>query len=224
MKRTVASQILRRIRAKGRAWVFTPKDLVDIGTREAVDQALHRLSEQGIIQRLDRGIYYFATEAERDAPLRVDALARALAAQTGGRAMLTGEEAAQRLGLTEITPKPDGEHVYCTTGRARRREVAGIAIRFRKSFYTPPAQASDATVTVMQALLYLGREHMTPEVIATCARALQASEREQLRRLASRAPAWLIPVLHTISGWQEPGRASPDKAEEKPREKKEELT
>lgn len=224
MKRTTASQILRRIRAKGRAWVFTPKDLVDIGSRQAVDQALHRLSEQGIIQRLDRGIYYFSAEAERGASLRVDALARALAAQTGGRAMLTGEEAARRLGLSDAPAEPQDEHVYYTTGRARRREVAGISIRFRKSFYAPPAQVSDAAVTVMQALLYLGRENITPEVIALCARSLQTSEREQIKRLASQAPAWLIPVLHAVSGWQESAKSSPDMVVDASREKTKELT
>ena len=37
MKRAVTDQVLRRIRAKRRAWVFTAKDFVDMGSREAVD-------------------------------------------------------------------------------------------------------------------------------------------------------------------------------------------
>ncbi len=109
MKHTLAQHMLRRIRAKSRDWVFTPKDFVDLGSRDAVDQALHRLIKQGTIQRLGRGIYYFSSEGGQppaQTPEHIDAIVRALAAQTGHRAMLTGEEAARRLKLSHPSPPP----------------------------------------------------------------------------------------------------------------------
>ena len=43
MKTTTANTILKRIRAKHRGWVFTPRQFAHLGTRAAVDQALSRL-------------------------------------------------------------------------------------------------------------------------------------------------------------------------------------
>ena len=39
----VADRIMKRVRGKGRGWVFTPKSFVDFGTRGSVDMALSRL-------------------------------------------------------------------------------------------------------------------------------------------------------------------------------------
>lgn len=205
MKNTIAQHVLRRIRAKRRAWVFTPKDFVDIGSRHAVDQSLHRLVEQEIIQRLDRGIYYYP-ESPRQKPLptpaHLDAVARAIAAQTGDRAILTGEEAAYRLQLTgQGEDAPITQYDYLTTGRSKRRKIGHWEIRFRHSSFIPPESMPDAALNVMQALLFLGKEAITPTVIAQCAQSLTLSDRESLRKLASLSPVWLIPVLHSISNW-----------------------
>ena len=44
----VATTLIKRIRAKQRGWVFTPKDFLDVGTRVAVDQTLSRLVQKGL--------------------------------------------------------------------------------------------------------------------------------------------------------------------------------
>lgn len=201
MKRTVAQRILRRIRAKRQEWVFTPKDFVDLGSRDAVDQALHRLSEQKLIQRLDRGLYFYSAHSQYHSTTsdhHIDAIARALAAQTGHRAMLTGEEAARRLRLMP-NDREYSHYEYLTTGRSKERTVGEITIRFKHTSISPPEAVSEHAIQVMQALSYLKKERITPAVLNTCAEYLQSSEREQLRKLASQAPAWLIPILHYLS-------------------------
>ncbi len=40
----MADKIMKRVRAKGRGWVFTPKHFIDFGTRGSVDMALSRLA------------------------------------------------------------------------------------------------------------------------------------------------------------------------------------
>ncbi|MDE0411572.1 MAG: hypothetical protein OXI37_05085, partial [Gammaproteobacteria bacterium] len=51
------SKILRRIRSHGRGWVFTPDSFSDLGTRRAVDLALMRYRNSGLIRQLARGLY-----------------------------------------------------------------------------------------------------------------------------------------------------------------------
>ena len=53
----VADRIMKRVRGKGRGWVFTPKNFVDFGTRGSVDMALSRLASAGDIRRIGRGLY-----------------------------------------------------------------------------------------------------------------------------------------------------------------------
>ena len=56
---TVQDDILDRIRGQGRAKVFTPKDFLDLGSRNAADQSLSRLVKGGEIQRLGRAFGYY---------------------------------------------------------------------------------------------------------------------------------------------------------------------
>ena len=60
----ITDTITRRIRAKGRGWVFTPKDFLDIARQVTVNKILSRLAQKDIIRRLDQGIYYFPGDPE----------------------------------------------------------------------------------------------------------------------------------------------------------------
>ena len=62
---TIQDDILDRIRGHDRGKVFTPKDFLDLGSRDAADQSLSRLVRSGEIQRLGRGIYHYPRVNER---------------------------------------------------------------------------------------------------------------------------------------------------------------
>lgn len=49
----MTDRIMKRVRGKGRGWVFTPKHFIDFGTRGSVDMALSRLAKAGDIRRID---------------------------------------------------------------------------------------------------------------------------------------------------------------------------
>ena len=48
------SRILRRIQGRKRGWVFTPDSFTDLGTRRAVDLAMMRHRNSGLIRQLAR--------------------------------------------------------------------------------------------------------------------------------------------------------------------------
>jgi predicted transcriptional regulator of viral defense system len=72
--KTVQDQVLTRICAKASGVVHLPADLLDLGSRAAVDQALSRLARAGTIRRLARGVYDFPQQDPR-----LDALSPSLA-------------------------------------------------------------------------------------------------------------------------------------------------
>ena len=55
---SLAEKIMERVSAHGRGkWVCTPKDFLDLGSREAVDQALSRLVKAEQLRRVGHGLY-----------------------------------------------------------------------------------------------------------------------------------------------------------------------
>src|ERR1017187_10068827 len=54
--RELKAQIESRL-ASRRGAVWTPVDFLDLGPRAAVDKALQRLAQTGILSRIDRGLY-----------------------------------------------------------------------------------------------------------------------------------------------------------------------
>jgi hypothetical protein len=48
------SKVLRRIRGDKRGTVFTPDSFKDLGTRRAIDLALMRHRDSGVIRQLDK--------------------------------------------------------------------------------------------------------------------------------------------------------------------------
>src|SRR5437868_5439206 len=96
---SIDSQILARINGWGRGSVFVPGDFLDIGSREAVDLALHRLTRKGTIRRLARGVYDFPKDHPilgLLAPSAAD-VARALAGRDRTRLQPAGAYAANIL-------------------------------------------------------------------------------------------------------------------------------
>ncbi len=88
----VRSQIIARIRARGRGRVYVAKDFLDLGGRAAVDQVLSRLAREGTLRRLDRGLYDYPKRNARlgidvmpDADRVAEAVARGAAARCGAR-------------------------------------------------------------------------------------------------------------------------------------------
>lgn len=99
-------RIIAAIHGRGRGSVFVPADFVNIGSRGAVDVALHRLARQGAIRRLARGVYDFPKEHSVLGPLAPSAedIARALAGRDRTRLQPAGAYAANALGLSEQVP------------------------------------------------------------------------------------------------------------------------
>ena len=88
----MADRIMKRVRGKGRGWVFTPKHFIDLGTRGSVDMALSRLAQAGSIRRIGRGLYDYPRLHPKLGTLNPDAtrIAGALSIQTGDKLAPSG--------------------------------------------------------------------------------------------------------------------------------------
>jgi predicted transcriptional regulator of viral defense system len=196
---TTQDNILDRIRGNDRGKVFTPKDFLDLGSRDAADQSLSRLVRNGEIERLGRGLYHYPRVNERlGIPIGPDPdeIAEALGRQTGSRVLPSGAVAANRLGLsTQVPAKP----VYLTDGRTRHVRIGGMVFQIRHAAPKELSAASRTSAMVFQALRHLGQTAVDEQVIARLRRALSADQRQELLRDARYTTDWIANVVRQVA-------------------------
>ena len=116
----------------GRGTVLVPSDFLDLGSRRAVDLALHRLVKKGILRRLARGLYDYAKTHPTMGVLSPspDAVAKAIAGKDRIRLQPFGAYAANLLRLSEQVP---ARIVFLTDGPSRKVKVARQTIELRRT-------------------------------------------------------------------------------------------
>jgi hypothetical protein len=192
------SRILTRIRKRGRGSVLVPGDFLDLGSREAVDLALHRLAKKGTVRRLARGVYDYPKEHPKLGPLSppADVIAQALAGRDRTRLQPAGAYAANVLGLSEQVP---AKAVFLTDGPSRTIKVGPTTIQLRRTTPRNMAAAGRLSGLLIQALRELGEDHITPARIAHLKRTLPAEERRGLLKDLGIAPAWMHSILRKVA-------------------------
>jgi hypothetical protein len=190
---SIDSRILARIHRHGRGSVFVPGEFLDLGSREAVDLALHRLARKGTIRRLARGVYDFPKEHPVLGLLlpSADTVARALAGRDRTRLQPAGAYAANILGLSEQVP---AKAIFLTDGPSRTVKIGPTTIQLRRTTPRNMEAAGRLSGLLMQALRELGEEHVTQARREHLKRTLPAEKRRELVKDIRLAPAW----MHTI--------------------------
>ncbi|NDB70003.1 MAG: hypothetical protein EB015_18780 [Methylocystaceae bacterium] len=186
---------MSRIKRRKPGWVFTPRDFLDVGSRAAVDQVLSRLVKQGMVRRLDRGIYDYPKQSTLLGTLspNPDNIARAMAA--GDDVFPSGAMAANMLGLsTQVPAKPS----YLTNATTRTRRVAGQTIQLKRARVALLDNIPDHANLALQALSYLGRHNIDDQIISRCARVLTHKDMMGLHQAMGRIPGWMADTIHKI--------------------------
>lgn len=186
----MTDRIMKRVRGKGRGWVFTPKHFIDFGTRGSVDMALSRLVKAGDIRRIDRGLYDYPRHHARLGALSPDAdrLADALSTQTSDRLAPSGAAAANSLGLSTQVP---AKASYATSGRTRVKRAAGRNLTLRHSRAPVLDTASASANAVVQALAHLGRHQVDTDAIQRFATRINDRDMSVLLKARTLMPGWM---------------------------------
>ena len=187
------ANIRKRIQRSGRGSLFTATDFLDLGTRDAVDQALSRLTIDGTLERLARGVYTYPAKHPVLGALEAkpETVANALAKRDAVKIQPAGAYAANLLGLSEQVP---AKIVFLTDGPARVVKVRNTEIVLRRTTPRNMATAGRLSGLLIQALRYIGRDKVTPQMVTHLRHTVPTSERAALLRDLRYAPVW----MHTI--------------------------
>lgn len=147
--------ILDRVIQKAPFAAWTPRDFLDLGSREAVDQALHRLTRGGDIRRIARGLYdkpqansLTGQPTHPDPRAVVDALAR----RDQARIIVDGMTAANDLGLSDAVP---ARIIVHTDARLKPIKLGKLQIDFKTTAPSKLHWAGRPAMRVVQALHWL---------------------------------------------------------------------
>lgn len=195
---SIDSKVLAAIRRHGRGSVLVPADFLGIGSRQAIDTALHRLAKKETIRRIARGVYHFPRKHPVLGPLSpsADDVAKALAVRDQTRLQPAGAYAANALGLSEQVP---AKVVFLTDGPSRTVKIGSTTIQLRRTTARNMAAAGRLSGLLIQALRELGKEHITPERREHLKRVLPAEKRRELLKDLKFAPAWMHPIFRELA-------------------------
>ena len=200
----MADKIMKRVSAHDSgSWVCTPKDFLDLGSREAVDQALSRLVKAGQLRRVGHGLYdmpRISNVLKRPAPVDLDAAIAALARRDSVRIMPDGLVAANQLGLTNAVP---AKVSFVTDGHSRTVKIDGRTVQFRHAGPSVMQWAGRPAAPVVQALRWLGPDAAADaRVLSTLSRHLPDDVKRDLLQNSRDLPGWALPLARNITSDQ----------------------
>lgn len=195
---STVQKILKRIRGKGKGWVFTPKDFLDLDNRSNIDTILQQITGDGIVQRLDRGIYYYPKIHPKLGKLSPDPLqiAQAVARQNGDIAFPDGAKALNMLGLSTQVP---AKNIYYTNSTDKSITIGSQQISLVPSQIKTKRINPTLDYLILQALRYLGDGNITDNIIYKCSDMASDKDKKQLQKqIPSLKGDWLTDAVRRI--------------------------
>lgn len=195
--RTVAEKILNEIGNHQDGWCFSQKDFMGCSSRDALDKAFSRLVQEGKIRRVGRGLYdvpRYSDLLKMVLSPSSDQIAKAVARKHGWRIQPTGAGAANMLNLSTQVPM---KIVYLSDGPTKSMDFGGRTIRFKNTAPKNMA-AHELSGLVVNAFSYLGKQGVTPSVIAKLRDRLNMEQKKQLLKDARFATDWIFEAIQKV--------------------------
>ncbi len=196
---SVATNIKTRICNKRKGFVFTKNHFIDLGHPKTIAKALERLARAGEIRRLARGLYDYPEKHPTlgDLPANYERVAQALAGKDSLKIQPSGAYAANLLGLTDQVP---AKIVFLTDGPNRIVQINKQQIVLKRTTPKNMATAGRVSGLVVQALRYLGQDHVDNNSIWMLGKSLSSDDKCQLMKDLRYAPAWIGNIFRQLQG------------------------
>lgn len=195
---SIEDKAAARIRRRGPGWAFSQHDLVDLGSRSAIDLALHRLVRKGTVRRVMRGIYdvpKFSKLLDQEVGPDIHQVAQALARKFGWRIQPSGPAAQNLLGLSTQVP---AHYLYLSDGPSRKYRIGKTTLVFKQTALKNAGFRHGQSALIVQALKSLGQRRITPSVIAKVRAWLDPSMRRKVLDDTRTSTSWVYATIKEI--------------------------
>jgi hypothetical protein len=197
---STVNKIENKIIGSRRGEIYFASDFAAYGTPKAINKALERLTESGLLLRLAYGIYlYPQTDTKLGLGVlypTVEAIAREIAKRDKARIVPTGDYALHVLGLSTQIPM---NVVFLTDGAARTIQVGkGKGIRFKRTVPKNLSYKSEKLMLVVSALKEIGNGHVTQQQIEKIKTVLIQEDKKKIQADLDLLPAWIRKIIQSI--------------------------
>lgn len=199
--------LLHRVKADPPRKAWTPADFLDLGSRDAVDKALQRLTKDGTLRRIDRGLYDqpgFNVLTQKPNPPDPRSVIEAVGRRDQVRILVDGITAANDLGLTDAVP---AKIIVHTDARLRSIKLGNVMITFRPTAASKLFWAGRPAMRIVQSLHWmrdlLAREGEAEQISRKLAKLLDdpatgPTLKADLSAGLNTLPAWMQVLLRPL--------------------------
>jgi len=198
MRNINTEKLKNRINELGDNAVFIANDFSEIAEYETARKALNRLSDDGKIQKILRGVYYnpryseLLQEYEAPSPHQT---AMAIARKFNWNIAPSGTTALNMLGLSTQVP---AKWSYISDGTYNSFDLGNITIEFKRRNNREIAGMSYKTALVIQGIKALGKGNVDNTAIEKIRNTLTDDEKAKLLSEAKPTTIWVYQVIKKI--------------------------
>ncbi len=184
----LAQSVLSAAQSLPEGGLLSPKEFLHLGSRAAIDQTLTRLTKEGQLLRVGRGVYALPVQGRFGArPPSTESVVEAIEATSGEVVVASGAAEANALGLTTQVPTRE---VYLTSGPSRRLHLGSREIELKHGTRWQMFMGKRPAGKAIRALLWLGPEQAS-QALQTLRTKLEIQEWEAMRSARSVLPSWM---------------------------------
>ncbi|MEP7246762.1 MAG: DUF6088 family protein [Gammaproteobacteria bacterium] len=185
---TLSNQILKQATERAEGTPLCAKELLHLGRRAAVDQALSRLVREGKLMRSGRGLYVLPVESRfgTRAP-SAEKVVLEVAKVRGETVASSGATAANALGLTTQVPV---RLIYLTSGPSRQIKLGAQTVEMKHAPRWQLIKAGETAGEAVRALAWLG-PLQAQQGLAKLKHTLPKAVLEQIVESRAALPEWL---------------------------------
>lgn len=191
------SQIVKeRIKAGEKGTIYFVNSFSDLQNDQTVTKALQRLSEDGLLTRLSKGIYLYP-ETTRFGTITpsIDEIVKSIAERDNVSILPTGSTALNKLGFSTQVPM---NAVFLTTGSTRTIKVGNRKIVLKHSAPRNFAYKGMLMPLVVESLKELGESNIDSEVYKKLEKIISTLSQTDINTFTEDlqyAPQWIRTII-----------------------------
>lgn len=195
----IAQEVKKRIADGGNGKIYFANNFSDLQNDQTVTKALQRLSEEGFLIRLSKGIYLYP-ESTRFGILTpsVDDIVKAIAERDNALILPTGSTALNKLGFSSQVPM---NAVYLTTGSTRTLKIGNRKLSLKHSAPRNFAYKGTLMPLIVESLKELVESSIDKEVIGKIEKIVSSLPETDFNLFVDDlqyAPQWIRTIIQKV--------------------------
>jgi len=195
MREKYQIEIEKRIKNFEGGYAFSAVDFADIAGTDPTNKALSRLNESGTIRRIIQGVYdkpvYSELLNEYSSP-KVEKVVEALARKFNWTVAPAGETA---LNYLHMSTQVSNSWSYISDGPYRKYEIGSYTIEFKHCANKEISGKSFLTVSVIQALKFIGKANIQKEDIERLSLSIPSEQKQKVLEESKTTTSWIYKAI-----------------------------